>query len=75
MLESDRFATDLHYRRTHFITCDEERPLIVQFSANDPQVFAQAAAMVAPFCDGVELNLGVRHRERTSASSYARTAV
>lgn len=35
-----------------------DRPLFVQFCANEPAEFLAAARFVAPFCDAVDLNLG-----------------
>lgn len=40
----------------------DDRPLIVQFAAHDAQTLADAACVVAPFSDGVDLNCGCPQR-------------
>ena len=39
-----------------------DRPLLVQFCANDPQLLLAAARLAAPHCDGIDLNLGCPQR-------------
>jgi tRNA-dihydrouridine synthase len=40
----------------------QDRPLLAQFCANDPDTLLAAARLVAPFVDGVDLNLGCPQR-------------
>ncbi|GME74072.1 unnamed protein product [[Candida] boidinii] len=62
MYHSRLFATDEKYRNNMFGPLDGDekvdRPLIVQFCANDPEYFLQAAKFVEDRCDAVDLNLG-----------------
>lgn len=58
MIHAQLFVTDATYRRTALSTCLDDRPLVVQFCANDPVILLNACQLVESFCDGVDLNLG-----------------
>ncbi|KAE8652323.1 hypothetical protein Csa_021950 [Cucumis sativus] len=62
MLHSRIFTENEKYRNMEFTTCQEDRPLFVQFCANDPDVLLEAARRVEPYCDYVDLNLGCPQR-------------
>lgn len=63
MMHARLFAESAAYRAEHFTTCPEDRPLFVQFCANDPAVLQSAARHVdGGECDYVDLNLGCPQR-------------
>jgi tRNA-dihydrouridine synthase 4 len=49
-------------REVEFSTSKADRPLIVQFAANNVQDFVSSAQLVSPFCNGVDLNCGCPQR-------------
>jgi tRNA-dihydrouridine synthase 1 len=55
-------ATIANSNICEFQTIPEDRPLVCHFSANKPKDFAKAAALVEPFCDAIDLNLGCPQR-------------
>lgn len=62
MFHARLFATDEKYRKAMWCEMDGDkkldRPLIVQFCANDPEYLLAAAKLVQDKCDAVDLNLG-----------------
>ncbi|KAG0259701.1 hypothetical protein BG011_002438 [Mortierella polycephala] len=66
MFNAKLFAKEEKYREEHWAGLKDglggggpnDRPLFTQFCANDPEYLLQAALMVAPYCDAVDINLG-----------------
>lgn len=72
MFHARLFAEEEKYRKAHFQSTKPDapselwldgnpkfdRPLFVQFCANDTEHLLNAAKQVAPYCDAVDLNLG-----------------
>ncbi|XP_072943457.1 tRNA-dihydrouridine(16/17) synthase [NAD(P)(+)]-like isoform X1 [Epargyreus clarus] len=58
MFHSNVFTKDAKYRKEIFTTCPTDRPLIVQFCGNNPDVMAAAAKLVENECDAIDINLG-----------------
>ncbi|RMX45909.1 hypothetical protein pdam_00011025, partial [Pocillopora damicornis] len=65
MIVSDSFVKSVKARDMEFTTNAGDRPLIVQFAANNAKDFADAAEIVAPFSDGVDLNCGCPQRMKS----------
>lgn len=66
MLHARIFNETESYREEHFTTTfdhpEQDRPLLAQFCANDPDTLLAAAKHVEPFVDGVDINLGCPQR-------------
>lgn len=58
MLHARLFSESAKYRRTKFATAPEDRPLVVQFCGNDPEIVLAAARLAEGQCEAVDLNLG-----------------
>lgn len=64
MLHARLFLENRKYREEHFTTTmnGSDRPLFVQFCANDPQILLGAARLVQDHCDAIDINLGCPQR-------------
>ncbi|KAJ8546187.1 hypothetical protein K7X08_018770 [Anisodus acutangulus] len=62
MLNSRLFTEDKKYRNMEFTTCKEDRPLFIQFCANNPDTLLEAARKVESYCDYVDINFGCPQR-------------
>ena len=71
MLHARLFLENEKYRAEHFTTLrsdaaaaaeQHDRPLFVQFCANDPEILLGAARLVQPFCDAIDINFGCPQR-------------
>ncbi len=58
MLHARLFSESEAYRRDNFSANPDDRPLSVQFCANDPQILLAAARNVEDHCDAVDINFG-----------------
>lgn len=58
MLHSRMFAEGEGYRREFFCPDPADRPLVVQFCGNEPEVLLKAAKYVENDCDAVDINFG-----------------
>ncbi|KAJ3415552.1 tRNA-dihydrouridine(20a/20b) synthase [NAD(P)+]-like protein [Chytridiales sp. JEL 0842] len=58
MILSDVFKNSEIARESEFRTNAEDDPVVVQFAASKPEDMAQASAIVARWCSGVDLNCG-----------------
>nr|XP_054598699.1 B-cell receptor-associated protein 29 isoform X2 [Nothobranchius furzeri] len=67
MIVASDFMRSVKARDSEFTTNERDRPLIVQFAAHDAQTLVDAACVVAPFSDGVDLNCGCPQRWAMSA--------
>lgn len=62
MIVAADFMRSVKARDSEFTTSQGDRPLIMQFAANDAQTLADAACVVSPYTDGVDLNCGCPQR-------------
>uniref|UniRef100_A0A8C4U262 tRNA-dihydrouridine(20a/20b) synthase [NAD(P)+]-like n=1 Tax=Falco tinnunculus TaxID=100819 RepID=A0A8C4U262_FALTI len=62
MIVAADFVRSAKARDSEFTTNKGDHPLIVQFAAKEAQVLCDAARIVCPFADGIDLNCGCPQR-------------
>ncbi|MEE6481260.1 hypothetical protein FKM82_012807 [Ascaphus truei] len=62
MIVAADFVKSVKARDSEFTTNQGDQPLIVQFAAKEAQVLADAALLVCPFANGIDLNCGCPQR-------------
>ncbi|XP_005191771.1 tRNA-dihydrouridine(20a/20b) synthase [NAD(P)+]-like [Musca domestica] len=58
MIIADSFTRSEKARQNEFTTAEDDIPVIAQFAAKDANEFVNAAQLVYPYVDGVDLNCG-----------------
>ncbi|CAK9824410.1 DNA repair and recombination protein RAD54-like [Anthophora retusa] len=62
MILADSFIQSAKARDNEFSSNREDKPLVAQFAAKNVHDFLSAAEMIAPYCNGVDLNCGCPQR-------------
>uniref|UniRef100_A0A8C4QE81 Dihydrouridine synthase 4 like n=1 Tax=Eptatretus burgeri TaxID=7764 RepID=A0A8C4QE81_EPTBU len=62
MIVANPFVRSIKARDSEFTTNSGDRPLVVQFAASNGKDLADAAEIVIPFADGIDLNCGCPQR-------------
>ncbi len=62
MIMSESFVKSSKARDVDYTTDNTDKPLVVQFAANDTEYFSLASQIVSPFVDAVDLNCGCPQR-------------
>ncbi|XP_053728743.1 uncharacterized protein LOC128763686 isoform X2 [Synchiropus splendidus] len=62
MIVAADFVRSAKARDSEFTSSRSDSPLVVQFAASEAQTLADAACLVAPFSNGVDLNCGCPQR-------------
>ncbi|XP_020722385.1 DNA repair and recombination protein RAD54-like isoform X1 [Bombus terrestris] len=62
MILADSFVQSEKARDNEFSTNNGDKPLVVQFAAKNVYDFLNATELVAPYCNGVDLNCGCPQR-------------